>query len=95
MLSQLRRAIAGRPVYIHLDCDVLEPGIVPTDYRVPDGLTLDQLHAICQVLAKEQLVGMEIAEFENAWSESGGTATPDALIEALGPVFASLGKDRP
>jgi len=29
--STLRRVIAGRPVYVHIDCDVLDAGVVPTD----------------------------------------------------------------
>ena len=37
--DRLADAIAGRPVYL-LDCDVLQPGLVRTDYAVPDGFTL-------------------------------------------------------
>lgn len=37
-LAKLRTALGGRPAYLHLDCDVLAPGIVPTDYRVPAGI---------------------------------------------------------
>lgn len=29
--DELASAVAGRPTYIHIDCDVLDPGIVPTD----------------------------------------------------------------
>lgn len=35
--QRLSVAVAGRPVYVHLDCDVLEPHIVPTDYHVSGG----------------------------------------------------------
>jgi arginase family enzyme len=93
-LGRLRTAIAARPVYIHLDCDVLEPGIVPTDYRVPGGFTLAELHAICGLLAENELVGLEIAEFENAWTEGGAPVPPDALLDALDPVISRLGAGR-
>lgn len=91
-LEQLRDVIAGRAIYIHLDCDVLEPNIVPTDYRVPGGFSLDELHAICQVLAEAELIGLEIAEFEYAGSENSGAVSPNALLDALDPVVSRLGK---
>ncbi|HEV7318994.1 MAG TPA: arginase family protein [Ensifer sp.] len=90
LAERLADAVAGRPVYIHLDCDVLNPGIVPTDYRHDDGLTLDDLGAASEVLAKSRIVGLEIAEFQNAWSADGEPASPEPLIEALGPLLAGL-----
>lgn len=87
----LRTALGGRPAYVHFDCDVLEPGIVPTDYRVPGGLTLAELNALCKVLAEAELLGLEIAEFENAWPGSGAEASPNALLDALGPLISRLG----
>ena len=41
---ELRRIIDGRPTYIHIDCDVMEPGVVLTDYSIPNGLTPSQLN---------------------------------------------------
>jgi arginase family enzyme len=93
-LARLRSAIAKRPLYIHLDCDVLEPGIVPTDYRVPGGLTLAQLHALCEVLAENELAGVEIAEFENAWGEGEMPVSPSPLLDALDPLLSRLGVAR-
>jgi len=89
--AQLRTALGGRPAYVHLDCDVLEPGIVPTDYRVPGGFTLAELGDLCRVLAEVEIVGIEIAEFENAWAENGLPASPSALLDALEPAIARLG----
>ncbi|MEA5097686.1 MAG: arginase family protein [Burkholderiaceae bacterium] len=85
--ARLRAAIGNRPVYIHIDCDVLQPGIVPTEYRVPGGLSLDDLRACCERLAENEIVGVEIAEFEAAWAENGQVATPDDLLAALQPLF--------
>lgn len=91
MIEQLRTAIGNQPVYIHIDCDVLEPGIVPTEYRVPGGLTLADLRGCCEVLAQNEIIGIEIAEFEVLWSEDGALASPDELIDAIQPLFRPTG----
>jgi arginase family enzyme len=90
-LARLRTALGGRPAYIHLDCDVLEPGIVPTDYRIPGGFSLVALNGLCRVLAESEIVGLEIAEFENAFSENGAPVSPGPLLDALEPAIARLG----
>ncbi|WVT71860.1 arginase family protein [Sinorhizobium chiapasense] len=92
LAQRLAEAVAGRPVYIHLDCDVLNPGIVPTDYQHEDGLSLEDLRAACAVLARSQVVGLEIAEFQNAWSEGGERVTPEPLIAALEPLLEKLSR---
>jgi arginase len=83
----LRQAIAGRPVYVHLDCDVLNPGIVPTDYVCDGGLTLAELKSCAEVIADHKVIGIEIAEFQVAWSEGGDPVSPDPLLEALSPLL--------
>lgn len=90
LASRLREAVAGRPVYMHLDCDVLDPGIVPTDYVSPNGLTLDDLHEACEVLAENEIIGVEIAEFQNAWAAGGEPVSPGPLLQALLPVISRL-----
>lgn len=83
--DRVAEAIAGRPVSFHLDCDVLEPGLVATDYQVPGGLSLDDLHACAEAIGLSQVVGIEISEFEGP-----GQATVEALVDAIGPL---LGQD--
>lgn len=90
MAEQLRKAIAGKQIYVHLDCDVLEPGIVPTNYQVPGGLTLENLHTVCTLLAENEIIGLEIAEFENAWPEDAEAVSPSALLDALAPLTTRL-----
>lgn len=90
LADRLRGAVAGRPVYMHLDCDVLDPDIVPTDYRCAHGLTLEDLHAACRVLAEQEVVGLEIAEFQSAWTEGGDPVSPAPLLDALAPVLERL-----
>jgi arginase len=86
MVDDLDSAIDDRPVYFHLDCDVLEPGVVPTDYRVPNGMSLDELGGVARRLAENRIVGVEIAEFEGSWAETGQSADPGPLLDALAPL---------
>lgn len=90
LAAELRAAIAGRPVYIHLDCDVLDPGIVPTEYRCDRGLSLEDLHAAGTVLAEVEIVGLEIAEFQDAWEAGGAPVSPGPLIDSLEPIIGRL-----
>lgn len=90
LLTALRSAVAGRPVYIHLDCDVLEPGIVPTDYLVPGGLSLTDVHHLSGTLAESEVIGLEIAEFQASWEPDGQAASPGPLLDALHPLIHRL-----
>ena len=87
LVAGLRKAIAGRPVYVHLDCDVLHPGIVPTDYVLDGGLSLEDLRSCCKVIAEHEFVGLEIAEFQNSWTQDGEAVSPEPLLTALEPIL--------
>jgi len=91
LAAELRAAIAGRPVYVHLDCDVLNPGIVPTDYVHGGGLSLDDLRACCEIITEGKFVGIEIAEFQVAWEADGDPVSPDPLLDALEPLLWANG----
>ncbi len=88
--NKLRTAIAGRPVYVHWDCDVLSPGIVPTDYQHEGGLTLSDLFNACVAMTQSEIVGFEIAEFENAWEVNGEAVSPVPLLDALQPLIENI-----
>ncbi|MFI7429295.1 arginase family protein [Micromonospora sp. NPDC049836] len=88
---RLSAAVAGRPVYVHVDCDVLEPGLVPTDYHVPGGLTLEDLHDAAEVLAAHRVVGLEIGEFEADPSPGQTRAAARRVIDALWPLLRAAG----
>jgi arginase len=90
LAERLAAAIGDRPVYVHLDCDVLNPGLVPTEYSAPDGLSFDDLKAACAVLARNRVTGLEIAEFEASFAETGAPGDAGALLEALAPLLDAL-----
>lgn len=91
LAARLQDAVAGRAAYLHLDCDVLAPGIIDTEYQSPQGLSLAELHACAAVLA-DGLVGLEIAEFQCAGllpAEQDRRAAV-ALLVALDPLWREL-----
>lgn len=91
LADRLANAIGQRPVYVHLDCDVLEPSIVPTEYLVEGGLTLADLQqAAATTLAHNQVIGLEIAEFQACWPGSDVEVSPEPLIDALSPLLAKI-----
>ena len=87
LMDHLDRIVGDAPVYFHLDCDVLEPGTVPTDYRVPGGLGLGDLAAVARRLGRNDVVGVEIAEFEAA-DPDDHTDYAGPLVDALMPMWA-------
>ncbi|WP_457809222.1 arginase family protein [Kushneria sp. EE4] len=89
-VEALRRAINGRPVYIHLDCDVLQPGVVPSDHQIDGGLAPETLAELMAALAGEDVVGMEIAELESHWPEQSESADLTVLVEILMPLARRL-----
>ena len=86
--ERLKLAVDGRDVYVHIDCDVLEPGIVPTDYRVPGGLTLEDLHDAGTVLADSRVRGLQVGELET----EHGTENLAPLLRALGPLLDAVAR---
>jgi arginase family enzyme len=90
--TQLAKVIAGRPVYVHVDCDVLNPGIVPTDYAHQGGLSLSDLRRACEAIAQTEVVGLEIAEFQNSWSTNGEPVSPGPLLDSLRPLTDRMRK---
>lgn len=90
--GRLARAVGSRPVYVHLDCDVLDAGLLPTEYQVDGGLSFDDLHAACAVLAEREVVGLELAEFEASWPGAGAPeVSPAPLVNAIEPLLQRLG----
>lgn len=79
--------VAGRPVWIHVDWDVLEPGFIPAAYRVDGGLLPEQVAAIFAALPTAQVRGVELAEFEDA----PGDVPALVSVEHIVKTFDALG----
>jgi arginase family enzyme len=65
------------PVYVHLDCDGLDPEVMPVQFPVPGGLGLDEVRDVLARLAGEgRLVGLEVTALE----DPGQAETVAALL---------------
>lgn len=87
LLDDLDEYVGTRPLYFHLDCDVLEPGTVPTEYVVPDGLTLLTLARVAERLSRNEIVGIEVAEMQVPAGEGDQTDYVGPLLDALAPML--------
>jgi len=87
--AHLRSALAGRDVYVHLDCDVLDPGIVPSEFQVPNGLSLRDLAAVCGAIAQHHVLGLEISEFEATWP-NGTSGDPKLIVTAIEALLTKM-----
>lgn len=70
-------------IYIHLDLDVLDPSaFCHTDFRVPGGLTVEDITTFIDILSKNlHVVGMGITEYN-------GQSMSD--LEAIHPILQRL-----
>ncbi|MCI0157653.1 arginase family protein [Leifsonia shinshuensis] len=84
--EELAATIAGRDVFVHFSADVLRPGIVPTDFQVADGLTIDTVAATARTLAGERVVGLEISELEHDPTDRFSTSA-QLIVEMLTPLL--------
>jgi arginase len=90
---RLTEAIGGRRVYVHLDCDVLNAGLLATEYQVPGGLQWIELRDAFESLAAHELVGLEITEYEASWP-GGEPNDSSQLISAMHPILAVFQSDQ-
>jgi arginase len=57
---------SGGPVYVHLDCDVLDPTVHAAQFPVPDGWSLERLGAqLAELAAGCEVVGVEVTALED------------------------------
>lgn len=80
-------ALNGAPVWIHVDWDALEPGFVPADYQVPDGVLPAQLRAIFAAIPRAQMLGVELAEFNAPVDEASSDEALSIILDIVAPVF--------
>jgi arginase family enzyme len=57
--------LRGKPVFVHLDLDILDPSIMPAAVPAADGLSKEELAELLQAVADAaDVVGVEITGFE-------------------------------
>ena len=66
------------PVYVHLDCDVLDPSVLASQFPVPGGMNLEGLGALLAGLG-DRVVGIEVTALE----QPGQAERIAGLLEAM------------
>lgn len=58
-------AVAGRPLFVHLDCDVLSGDVLPAAFPAPGGMQPAELGAVLRAAGEAcaRLVGLEVTAF--------------------------------
>ncbi len=73
--------VAGRPLYVTVDIDVLDPSVAPgTGSPEPGGLGVGDLLAALRNLGTARIVGFDVVEVSPLWDASGRTAVTAAAI---------------
>jgi arginase len=81
--SEVIDVLRGEAVYVHLDLDVLDPDVLPSQFPVPHGLSDTGLRTLLGELAREcDVVGIEITAFE-APDDAAETARRAEMIAGL------------
>ncbi|WP_336640363.1 arginase family protein [Microbacterium sp. USHLN272] len=82
--------IDGRPVWIHVDWDVLEPGYIPAAYRVGEGMLPHQIAAIFAALPARSVRGIELAEFEAGDADVPEHVSVELILETFLPLLRAV-----
>jgi agmatinase len=86
VIDQLRTAIGGRPLYVSIDIDVLDPAHAPaTGTPEAGGMTSRELLAILRGLDGLDLVGADVVEVSPAYdhAEITGVAAANLAYELI------------
>ena len=91
VLDELRRVAWGRPVYLSLDVDVLDPSFCPgVGTPEPGGVSYKELLTFLTGFKGLQIVGADMVELSPLWDPTGNTAVLGAaLVRELVLLLAS------
>jgi arginase family enzyme len=79
----LADALSGQEVFVHLDLDVLDPGVLPSPFPAPGGLSDGGLRTLlAEVAGACDVVGCEITGFHDPTLVELIATVVDPLVEA-------------
>ena len=94
LAERVLRTVGRDPVWIHIDCDVLDPATFPgidPDYRVAGGPTpRDVKEILARLAANNEVIGLEVAEFDAPVPPDAQRAAVLAVLDMIGPLLALL-----
>ena len=79
--ASIAGALAGQPLYVTIDIDVLDPSIAPgTGAPEPGGISVPDLLAALRHLGAARVIGFDLVEVSPRWDPSGRTGITAAAI---------------
>jgi arginase len=85
--SELADRLTGRPVYVHLDLDVLDPSVLAAQFPASGGLSDGGLRMLlAEVADSAEVLGVEITAFEAPDDD----ASTDGLAELIASIVEPL-----
>lgn len=79
--------IGDSPVWIHVDWDVLEPGYLPADYCVKNGIIPEQIKKLIQKIPNDKILGIELAEFNASDNKNINDKAIEIILDTISPLF--------
>jgi arginase len=93
--SRLADMLDGEDVYVHLDLDVLDPSILPSQFPADGGLSDAGLRTLLgEVAGVAQVRGLEITAFEAPEDEARRTALAETIATIVHPLLRSAAVGR-
>jgi arginase len=90
-LVAVKNALDGAPVYVHLDLDVIDPGIFPAQFPAPDGLPPEKLFDLLEAVTEDcELVGLEVTAFEAPEDEEERAEAAALALHVLEPLLEAV-----
>jgi|tagenome__1003787_1003787.scaffolds.fasta_scaffold20553681_2 arginase len=90
-VDQVAERLSGEPVYVHLDLDVLDPDVLPSQFPAPEGLSASALHTLLGELAGEaRLIGLEVTAFEAPGDDAARAERVDLVASIVTPVLEAV-----
>ncbi len=94
LAERVLQAVGRDPVWVHIDCDVLDPATFPgidPDYRVSGGPTPQELKEIlAQFAANNEIIGLEVAEFDAPTTPDAQRAAVLSVLDIIDPLLVLL-----
>jgi arginase family enzyme len=81
--SQVAERLKGQTIYVHLDLDVLDPSVLPSQFAVPGGLSDTGLRTLLAEVARDcEVIGLEVTAFEYP---EGNVELVESIVRAVLP----------
>jgi arginase len=91
LASELPERLRGEDVYVHLDLDVLDPDVLPSQFPAPHGLSAPGLRTLLAQLAEgSRLIGLEVTAFEAPEDEMARAEAVELVASIVSPVLEAV-----